>query len=136
VVIDGGKGQLSAAQEAMRLAGLLDVPMISLAKREEEIFLPDRSEPIVLSTRSEALRLLQRIRDEAHRFSNNYNRKLGSKRAIRGKLDDVPNIGPVRKKELLRHFGSIKAIRDADINDLLKVRGMDRQAALSIKENL
>jgi excinuclease ABC subunit C len=110
--------------------------MVSLAKREEQIFMPDRSAPVVLGTRSEALRLLQRIRDEAHRFSNNYNRKLGSKRATRGKLDSVPNIGPIRKKELLRHFGSLKGIREATVEELLQVKGMDRQAALSLKENL
>jgi excinuclease ABC subunit C len=136
VVIDGGKGQLSAAQEVMRQVGLVDVPMIALAKREEEVFLPGRSEPVILPRRSEALHLLQRVRDEAHRFSNNYNKKLGAKRGVRGKLDDVPHIGPKRKKELLRHFGSIKAIREASVEDLLAVEGMDRVAALSLKENL
>ncbi len=136
VVIDGGKGQLSAAQEVMREIGLLDVPMISLAKREEEVFLPGRSEPVALDQRSEALRLLQRVRDEAHRFSNTYNKKLGAKRATRGRLDVVPHIGPVRRKALMRQFGSLKAIREATIEQLEAVPGMDRVAAVSIKENL
>jgi excinuclease ABC subunit C len=136
VVIDGGKGQLSAAQEVMRELGLLEVPMISLAKREEEIFIPGQSQPVVLSGRSEALRLLQRVRDEAHRFSNTYNRKLGAKRATRGKLDSVPHIGPVRKKALMLEFGTVKAIKEASLEQLLAVPGMDQTAAQSIKEHL
>jgi excinuclease ABC subunit C len=136
VVIDGGKGQLSSAQQVMKEVGLLDVPMIGLAKREEEVFLPGRSDPVILPARSEALYLLQRVRDEAHRFSNSYNRKLGAKRAVRGKLDQVPGVGPKRKKELMRHFGSLKAIREATIEELSAVPGMDKAAALSIKENL
>jgi excinuclease ABC subunit C len=136
VVIDGGKGQLSSAREVMRQLNLLDVPMISLAKREEEIFVPGRSESIRLEMRSEALRLLQRVRDEAHRFSNTYNRKLGAKRAIRGKLDSVPHIGPVRKKALMKQFGTVKAIKEATLEQLLEVPGMDRTAALSLKEHL
>ena len=136
VVIDGGKGQLSAAQEVMQEVHLLDVPMIALAKRDEEIFLPGRTEPILLERRSEALRLLQRIRDEAHRFSNTYNKKLGAKRVTKGKLDSVPGIGPKRKKALMRQFGSVKAIREASLEELLKVPGMDRAAAESLKEKL
>ena len=136
VVIDGGKGQLSAAQEVMRDAGLLDVPMIGLAKREEEVFMPGHSDPLILPQRSGALRLLQRVRDEAHRFSNSYNRQLGSRRAVRSKLDMVPGIGPKRKKELLRHFGSLQAIREASVEELSAVSGMDKAAANSIKENL
>lgn len=136
VVIDGGKGQLSSAQQVMRELGLLDVPMISLAKREEEIFLPGRSEPIVLEFRSEALKLLQRLRDEAHRFSNSYNRKLGAKRGTKSKLDSVPHIGPVRKKALMKQFGTVKGIAEATIEQLMAVPGMDRAAAASLKEHL
>jgi excinuclease ABC subunit C len=136
VVIDGGKGQLSSAQDVMREAGLLDVPMIGLAKREEEVFMPGRSEPLRLPERSEALRLLQRVRDEAHRFSNTYNKKLGAKRGIKSQLDGVPLIGPRRKKELMLKFGSLRAIREATVEDLASVKGMDKAAALSIKENL
>jgi excinuclease ABC subunit C len=136
VVIDGGKGQLSAAQEVMREVGLLDVPMISLAKREEEVFLPGRSDPIILARRSEALHLLQRVRDEAHRFSNSYNKKMGAKRATKGRLDGVAGIGPKRKKALMKQYGSIKAIREAPIEELAKIPGMDRAAAQSLKENL
>lgn len=136
VVIDGGKGQLSRAQDVMGALGLLDIPMISLAKKDEEIFLPGRSEPVVLEFRSEALKLLQRVRDEAHRFSNTYNKKLGAKRGIKSKLDSVPHIGPVRKKALMKHFGSVKAIKEASLQDLLSVPGMDRAAADSLRENL
>jgi excinuclease ABC subunit C len=136
VVIDGGKGQLARAHAAVRSLGLHDIPMISLAKRDEEIFLPGKSEPVVLEFRSEALRLLQRVRDEAHRFSNTYNRKLGSKRAVRGKLDSVPYVGPTRKKALMLRFGTLSAIKEASIEDLLTVPGIDRRAAASLKEHL
>ncbi|HEX9990233.1 MAG TPA: excinuclease ABC subunit UvrC [Chloroflexia bacterium] len=136
VVIDGGKGQLASAHAVLREAGLTDVPIISLAKRIEEIFLPGRPTSIILPPTSEGLKLLQRIRDEAHRFSNSYNKKLGSKRATRSRLDMVPSIGPVRKKALLRHFGSLQAIKAASVEDLLAVKGMDRAAALSLKEHL
>ncbi|MEO8284927.1 MAG: excinuclease ABC subunit UvrC [Chloroflexota bacterium] len=136
IVIDGGKGQLSAAQEVMRELGLLDVPMISLAKRMEEIFLPGQSKSVQLDGRSEARLLLERVRDEAHRFSNYYNRKLGAKRAIKGKLDSVPHIGPVRKKALMREFGSLKGIKEASLDQLMAVAGMDRTAAESLKEHL
>jgi excinuclease ABC subunit C len=136
VVIDGGKGQLSAAQEVMKSLGLLDIPMIALAKRIEEVFLPGRSEPVLLDNRSESLKLLQRVRDEAHRFSNAYNRKLGARRGTRSKLDSVPHVGPVRKKALMKHFGTVKAISQASLEELLGVPGMDRTAALSIKEHL
>jgi excinuclease ABC subunit C len=91
---------------------------------------------VVLNGRSEALRLLQRVRDEAHRFSNSYNRKLGAKRATRGKLDSVPHIGPVRKKALMREFGTLKAIKEASIEQLMAIPGMDQAAALSLKEHL
>ncbi|HYP19311.1 MAG TPA: excinuclease ABC subunit UvrC [Chloroflexia bacterium] len=136
VVIDGGKGQLNVAYELLTSVGLRDVPLISLAKREEEVFLPGRSEPVVLDVRSEALKLLQRIRDEAHRFSNSYNKKLGSKRGTKSKLDEVPLIGPVRKKALYQKFGSLKGMREASIEELMSVKGMDRAAAQSIKEHL
>ncbi|MEO5950894.1 MAG: excinuclease ABC subunit UvrC, partial [Chloroflexia bacterium] len=136
VVIDGGKGQLSSAQMVMKQLGLLDIPMISLAKKDEEIFFPGRSEPVVLEFRSEALKLLQRVRDEAHRFSNSYNRKLGAKRGVKSKLDSVPNIGPVRKKALMKQFGSVKAMGQASLEELLAVPGMDSKAAASIKEHL
>ncbi|HYO48462.1 MAG TPA: excinuclease ABC subunit UvrC [Chloroflexia bacterium] len=136
VVIDGGKGQLASAHAVLREAGLTDIPIISLAKRIEEIFLPNNPTSIILPPSSEGLKLLQRIRDEAHRFSNSYNKKLGSKRATRSRLDMVPSIGPVRKKALLRHFGSLQAIKAASMEDLLAVKGMDKAAALSIKEHL
>ncbi|HET9494326.1 MAG TPA: excinuclease ABC subunit UvrC, partial [Chloroflexia bacterium] len=113
IVIDGGKGQLARAHAVIQGLGLHDIPIISLAKREEEIFLPGQSEPVRLEFRSEALRLLQRVRDEAHRFSNSYNRKLGSRRATRGKLDSVPYVGSTRKKALMARFGTLSAIKQA-----------------------
>jgi excinuclease ABC subunit C len=136
VVIDGGKGQLARAYAVLRGLGLHDIPVISLAKRDEEIFLPGRSEPVILEFRSEALRLLQRVRDEAHRFSNTYNRKLGSRRATRGKLDSVPYVGATRKKALMARFGTVSAIKQASMEELLTVPGIDRRAAASIKEHL
>jgi excinuclease ABC subunit C len=136
VVIDGGKGQLARAHGVLQHLGLHDIPIISLAKRDEEIFLPGRSEPVVLEFRSEALRLLQRVRDEAHRFSNTYNRKLGAKRGTRGKLDSVPFVGPARKKALMARFGTLSAIKQASLDELLTVPGIDRRAAASLKEHL
>jgi excinuclease ABC subunit C len=135
LVIDGGKGQLHVAERVLRESGLTSIPLISLAKKEEEIYVSGKSDPLTLPARSEALMLLQRIRDQAHRFSNEYNRKLGGKRAIRGKLDMVPLIGPVRKKALMQKFGSVKGIAAATVEELMSVRGMDRAAALSIKEH-
>ncbi|MEA2575783.1 MAG: excinuclease subunit, partial [Chloroflexia bacterium] len=136
VVIDGGKGQLNVAYELLTSVGLRDIPLISLAKREEEVFVPGRSEPVILDVRSEALKLLQRVRDEAHRFSNTYNKKLGSKRGTKSRLDEVPLIGPVRKKALYQKFGSVKGIKEASMEDLMSVKGMDRAAAQSLKEHL
>ena len=136
VVIDGGKGQLSAAQEVMREAGLLDITMIGLAKREEEVFFPNTADPLILDRRSEALHLLQRVRDEAHRFSNTYNKKLGARRGTQSRLDNVPGIGPKRKKELMLKFGSLSAVREASIEELMTVKGMDRTAANNLKEHL
>lgn len=136
VVIDGGKGQLAVAVSVLNECGLADIPAVGLAKKEEEIFFPGQSQPLILDRRSEALKLLQRIRDEAHRYSNNYNKKLGAKRATKSKLDQVPHIGPVRKKALLKEFGTLDAMRGATVEALATVKGMDRAAALSIKEHL
>jgi excinuclease ABC subunit C len=136
VIIDGGKGQLSAAQKVLRELGIEGVNLIGLAKQEEEIFIPDRAESLQLQKSSEALKLLQRIRDEAHRFGITYHRKLRAKVGIASQLDAIPGIGPRRRRALLIHFGSIEKIRDASVEELLTVEGMSRAAAQKLKEQL
>ncbi len=123
VVVDGGKGQLSAAREALGAMELDDVTTLALAKRDEEVFLPDRSEPVRLGKRDRALHLLQRIRDEAHRFAISYNRKLRKRRTIRSELAEIPGIGPRRQKALLTRFGSVRAIREASEEEIARVPG-------------
>ena len=113
VIVDGGKGQLSAAVGALSELGITDVPLTGLAKRFEELYLPDRSAPIVLPRRSQALYLVQRIRDEAHRFAITYHRDVRGKRALRSELDEIAGIGPGRKKALLKRFGSVRRIKEA-----------------------
>lgn len=136
VLIDGGKGQLSAAQETLLQLGVIDVPLASLAKREEEIFLPDSPEPVVLPRNSQALFLVQRARDEAHRFAVTYHRNLRSKSSTQSALDLVPGVGPKRKRDLVRKFGSVKGIREADVEQLASTPGMTRKLADRIKEYL
>ncbi len=131
ILIDGGKGQLSAAQEAMKKLGF-EVPMIGLAKREELIYLPDRSEPIDLPRGSKALHLLQRIRDEAHRFALQYHRKVRDKRAVGSVLEEIPHVGAKRRRNLLRLFGSVERIRSASVEELASVPGMTRRVAEQI----
>ena len=130
VVIDGGKGQLSAAYSAANSEGF-DVPMVGLAKREEEIFTVFDEQPIVLDKSSYPLRLLQRIRDEAHRFAITYHRNLRSKR-YKSKLEDIPNIGDVRRAALLKTFGSAENIKAASREELASVNGMDARSAASV----
>ncbi len=136
IIIDGGKGQLSAAVEVMAEVKLAGIPIIGLAKQQEEVFKPGQSVGLLLPRESEGLHLLQRIRDEAHRFAIGYHRKLRSKRAFKGKLDEIPGIGPRRKTELLKHFGSLKKMREATIDELAAVPGMDRRAAQKLKDLL
>src|SRR5690606_10556050 len=117
IVIDGGKGQLAAARAALRDAGA-DIQICALAKQEEEVFLPGESDSIRLSRTHSGLRLLQRIRDEAHRFANTYTAKLRGKRVKSTVLTSVPGIGPARAKRLLRHFGSVSKIKVASAEDV------------------
>lgn len=131
-VIDGGKGQLSASVEALDALGLKDVAVISLAKREEEVFLPGRSAPVMLDRRNRALHLLQRIRDEAHRFAVAYNRKLRNKRTIRSDLGDIPGVGPKRQTVLLRRFGSLKGVKEATRDEIARVPGFSEALASRI----
>ncbi len=138
IIVDGGKGQLGIAVEVLKEFDLYGtVPIVGLAKREEEIFLPERSDPIWLKRGSQALYLVQRIRDEAHRFAITYHRNLRSSKQIRSLLDDIPGIGPARKRALLQYFGGdVEKIRQADLAELQAVPGMTRKAAEAIKEHL
>ena len=131
-VIDGGKGQLSAAVEALRELQLPDVAVIALAKREEEVFMPGRADPIRLNRRHRALHLLQRIRDEAHRFAVRYNRKLRSKRTLRSDLGDIPGVGPKRQQVLLRRFGSLKGVKEATRDEIARIPGFSEALASRI----
>ena len=136
VIIDGGKGQLGAVLDVMRDLDLRDVPVCGLAKREEEIFVADVSESIVLPRQSEALYLVQRIRDEAHRFAITYHRNLRGKAATRSILDSIPGVGPKRKQALIRKFGSVKAIREADVSEIASTVGFTQRLAETIKRSL
>ena len=139
MLIDGGKGQLSAAQAAMKAfatSHLPDIPMIALAKRIEEIFVPGKTEPIVLREDNPTLHMIQRLRDEAHRFAITYHRQLRQKSLSVSVLDEIPNVGPRRKQALLQHFGSIEAIREASLDGLLSVKGIPRSVAENIRKHL
>jgi excinuclease ABC subunit C len=137
VIIDGGKGQLSRATRVLEKFGLADtVPVIGLAKQEEEIFLPNRLKPVQLHRHSQGLYLVQRIRDEAHRFAITAHRNKRSKLGLASQLDSIPGIGPARRKALLKQFGSIDKIKAAEVDELASVSGMTRSAAESIKAGL
>ncbi len=131
VLIDGGPEQLAFALRAMREAGA-NVPMFGLAKRLEEIYLPDRELPILLDKRSPALHLIQRIRDEAHRFAITHHRNLRGKESVHSQIEDIPGIGPSRRKALLKQFHSLQAVRQASLEELLAVKGMTRPAAEAV----
>lgn len=134
VMVDGGKGQLNSALEVLDDLGLAHLPAIGLAKENEVIFQPGSSDGLALPGTSQALHLVQRIRDEAHRFAVTYHRKVRTKRGFSSVLDEIPGIGPRRKRALLKHFGSVKAIREATLEELLAIPGMNRRAAESIKD--
>ncbi len=129
VVIDGGKGQLSSAFAALSSLNLADRPLISIAKREEEVFIWGRTEPVTLSRRSPALKLLQQARDEAHRFAVTYNRKRRTMRTVTSELLKVPGIGPVKRRQLLREFGSVQGVRDAGEEAIAKLPGFNVERA-------
>jgi len=134
IMVDGGKGQVSAARSVMEELGLTGIPVIGLAKRNEEIYLEGRKEPLRLPRRSIALRLLQRLRDEAHRFAIEYHRKLRSTSAWRFELDDIPGIGQARRTALLVEFGSLKALKEASRRDIARVPGIGDTIAQKIHE--
>ncbi len=132
LIVDGGKGQLGAARGALGEIGVTDVAMAALAKREEVIYLPDRAEPIRLGRKNPALHLLQRLRDEAHRFAVSYNRKLRSKRTLRSDLSQIPGIGPERQKSLLSRFGSVRGVRAATAEEIARLPGISETLAVRI----
>src|SRR5207253_8407420 len=150
LVIDGGLGQLSAAKAVLDELGLANVEIIGLAKerverdatateirrRPERVFLPGRKNPVVLKPNSSALFLLQRVRDEAHRFANTYHRKLRARARLASPLDQVAGIGPRRRRALLRRFGSVKRIGEATAAELASVPGITLTLAAQIKERL
>jgi excinuclease ABC subunit C len=136
MVIDGGKGQLTAATEAAQALGFDKIPIVSLAKREEEVFLPGRADSLRLSRRSPSLRLLQRARDEAHRFGLAYNRKRRAQRTITSELLDIPGVGPTRRRRLLERFGSLAGVRSATAGELATVPGLSTALAERILDHL
>jgi excinuclease ABC subunit C len=136
IVVDGGKGQLSAAHAALAEHGLADRPLISLAKRDEEVFIWGREEPLRLSRRSPGLRLLQQARDEAHRFAVTYNRKRRTMRTVTSELLKVPGIGPVKRRQLLKEFGSVQGVRGASEEAIASLPGFNAERARKLLESL
>jgi excinuclease ABC subunit C len=136
VVIDGGKGQLNAAVEVFKEMGIDSVSLASLAKENEEIFIPGRSKPIVLPKSAPGLKLLQRLRDEAHRFAISYFQNVHRRRTFASALDEVTGIGPIKKKALLKQFGTVQGVRLATVEELAAVKGIDRNLAQKLKETL
>jgi excinuclease ABC subunit C len=137
IIIDGGKGQLSRVVKVLEEFELFDkVPVVGLAKQEEEIFFPHNSTPLLLPRHSQGLYLVQRIRDEAHRFGITAHRKKRSKLGLASQLDSIPGIGPTRRKALLKHFGSVDKIKEASVEEIAAVKGLNLPAAESIKAHL
>jgi excinuclease ABC subunit C len=124
LVIDGGLPQVNAAAKALEVAGVGNMHVIGLAKRMEEIWKPGAQYPVILPRNSEALFMLQRVRDEAHRFAITLHRNRRSKGMVDSVLDDVPGLGPVKKKAVLAHFGSLKKVADASVAELAEVPGI------------
>ncbi|MBI4215983.1 MAG: excinuclease ABC subunit UvrC [Chloroflexi bacterium] len=136
LLIDGGKGQLNAALEALADLRVVGIPVASLAKEREELFVPELAEPVVLPPRSPALHLVQRVRDEAHRFALAYHQKVRRQAALASPLDSVPGIGPKRKRGLLRHFGSLKRLKEASLEELAAAPSMTLKLAQRLQEAL
>ncbi len=137
LIVDGGKGQLNVAVEVLRAFDLLGrVPVAGLAKQHEELFLPGRSAPVRLPARSEGLFLVQRVRDEAHRFAITHHRARRRRAGVASQLDSIPGVGPARRKMLLKAFGSLEAIREATVDQLAAVPGIPRNVAQAVKEHL
>jgi excinuclease ABC subunit C len=132
IVVDGGQPQVAAAQLALTELGVTDVALCGLAKRLEEVWLPDEDDPVVLPRSSEGLYLLQRVRDEAHRFAITYQRQKRGKRATASGLDTVPGLGEARRQALIKHFGSVKKLRAATIDEICEVPGVGRRTAEAV----
>jgi excinuclease ABC subunit C len=147
ILIDGGKGQLSilkAVVEELALAGRIEIASIAksrvlanvrgkaVERSEERFFLPGRKNPVLLRQGSPALFMLERLRDEAHRFAITYHRKLRGKEALRSSLEDIPGVGPSRRKALIRHFGSLKKVREATLEELKRMPGLPEKVAEEI----
>lgn len=132
VVVDGGKPQVMAAAKALHDCGVDDVAVCGLAKRLEEVWVPDDDYPIILPRQSEGMYLLQRVRDESHRFAITYHRQTRRKGALRSALDDIPGIGPSYQKRLLNAFGSVRAMREASIEQLEQVKGVGHAKAEAV----
>jgi excinuclease ABC subunit C len=133
VVVDGGPPQVAAAQRALDELGIDDIPVCGLAKRLEEVWVPGRDDPVILARSSEALYLLQRVRDEAHRFAITHHRSRRSKSMVESLLDDVPGLGEVRRKTLLKYFGSLRKLRAATVQEIAQVPGIGDRTAIAIK---
>lgn len=136
ILIDGGKGHLNAALQVLKELGLDSIPVASLAKEKEEVFIPSKTEAVDIPQTSIALHLLQRIRDEAHRFALGYHQRLRYREGIASALDSIPGIGPKRKKALLKKFGTVQAIREASVEEIANVKGMTPKLAEKVKEYL
>jgi excinuclease ABC subunit C len=132
VVVDGGAPQVNAAAEVLRQTGVQDIAICGLAKRLEEVWLPHEPFPVILPRTSEGLYLLQRVRDEAHRFAITFHRQRRSKRMTKSSLDNVPGLGEVRRKALLRHFGSVRRLSAATVEEIAEVPGIGRRTAEAI----
>jgi excinuclease ABC subunit C len=136
IIIDGGKGQLNAAVEVLTDHGLEEVPAVGLAKAREEVFKPGEPEPLILSLDSPGLQLMQRLRDEAHRFAIAYHRRLRRREGLTSTLEEIPGVGPKRRQALLKRFGSVEAMRQASLEELTAVEGMNRTVARKVREFL
>jgi excinuclease ABC subunit C len=137
LLVDGGKGQLGRAVTVLERFGLLgEIPVAGIAKQNEEIFLPGQPQPILLPRQSQGLFLVQRVRDEAHRFAITSHRKRRTKKGLASRLDTIPGIGPARRKALLNQFGSIKNIQEASLEELTSLPGITDQIAHAITEQL
>lgn len=136
VVVDGGKGQLGAARDALVELGLQELPLASLAKRDEEVFLPGRSESLRLSRRSPGLRLLQQLRDEAHRFAVGFQRQRRARRTVTSAILEVPGIGPSRRRTLLKEFGSVQGVREATAEQIAALPGFGAASAQRVLDHL
>jgi excinuclease ABC subunit C len=134
VVVDGGPPQVAAAQAAMRELGVVDIPVCGLAKRLEEVWLPEQEDPVIFARTSEGLYLLQRVRDEAHRFAITHHRSRRSKTMVESLLDDVPGLGEVRRRTLVKHFGSLRKLRAAEVGEIAQVPGIGPRTAVAIKD--